>query len=105
MPNGKPGYFSLYAFAWNMPPDTAPVAYASNGPGNEVTSPLVFQFPKKEQPKYLVRDLEINDAFVNKVVNELDPNGSGDPVARFVKINNEMRKTNNKTLFDLRTKT
>src|SRR6201986_4360147 len=42
---------------------------------------------------------------MQKVVNELDPNGSGDPVARFVKINNEMRKANNKTLFDLRTKT
>jgi len=105
MPNGKPGYFSLFAFAWNMPPDTAPVAYASNGAGNDVTSPLVFQFPKKEQPKYTIHDLQLNDAFINKVVNELDPNGSGDPVARFVKINNEMRKANNKTLFDLRTKT
>ncbi len=105
MPNGKPGYFSLFAFAWNMPPDTAPVAYAANGPGNEVTSPLVFQFPKKEQPKYTIRDLQITDAFINKVVNELDPNGSGDPVARFVKINNEMRKANNQTLFDLRSKT
>jgi len=105
MPGGKPGYFSLFAFAWNMPPDTAPIAYASNGPGNEATSPLVFQFPKKEQPKYSVRDLQINDAFMHKVVDELDPHGSGDYVTRFVKINNDMRKANNQTLFDLRTKT
>jgi murein DD-endopeptidase MepM/ murein hydrolase activator NlpD len=105
MPNGKPGYFSLFAFAWNMPPDTAPVAYASNGPGNAVTSPLVYQFPKKEQPKYSVRDLQITDAFMHKVVDELDPHGSGDYVTRFVKINNDMRKANNQTLFDLRTKT
>ena len=105
MPGGKPGFFSLFAFAWNMPPDTAPVAYASNGTGNDVTAPLVFQFPKKEQPKYTVHDLQITDAFMNKVVNELDPNGTGDLVARFVKINTEMRKANNKTLFDLRTKT
>ncbi len=24
MPGGKPGMFSLFAFAWNMPPDTVP---------------------------------------------------------------------------------
>ncbi len=105
MPGGKPGMFSLFAFAWNMPPNTAPVVYASVGPGNEVTSPIVFQFPKKEQPRYTVHDLQINDTFLQKVVNELDPNGSGDPVARFVKINGTMRRENNKTLADLRLKT
>jgi murein DD-endopeptidase MepM/ murein hydrolase activator NlpD len=105
LPSGKQGYFSLFAFAWNMPSGTAPVAYASNGTGNDATSPLVYQFPKKEQPVYTVHDLQISDAFLNKVVNELDPNGSGDPVARFVKINNEMRRSNNKTLADLRFKT
>jgi len=104
MPGGNPGMFSLYAFAWNMPPGTAPVAYASNG-GLEATSPLVVQFPKKEQPHYTTHDLQISDAFMQKVVNELDPSGSGDPVARFVKINSEMRRANNQTLADLRLKT
>ena len=42
---------------------------------------------------------------MQKVINELDPNGSGDPVARFVKINSEMRRANNKVLSDLRFKT
>ena len=51
MPGGKPGLFSLYAFAWNMPTDTVPLVYASNGAGNDVTSPFVVVFPKKEQPK------------------------------------------------------
>jgi|ERR1035437_359746 murein DD-endopeptidase MepM/ murein hydrolase activator NlpD len=60
---------------------------------------------KKEQPKYTVHDLRVSDAFMLKVVGELDPNGSGDPVTRFVKINNEMRRANNKTLSDLRFKT
>jgi murein DD-endopeptidase MepM/ murein hydrolase activator NlpD len=104
MPGGKPGYFSLFAFAWNMPPNTAPLVYAAN-PGSEVTGSMVYQFPKKEQPKYRVRDLQIDDAFMQKVVNELDPNGSGDIVDRFVKINSEMRRANNKTLADLRFKT
>ncbi len=105
MPGGKPGLFSLFAFAWNMPPDTVPLVYASNGTGNDVTSPLVVVFPKKEQPKYTTHDLQVSDAFLQKVVNELDPNGSGDPVARFVKINSEMRRANNQTLSDLRLKT
>jgi murein DD-endopeptidase MepM/ murein hydrolase activator NlpD len=105
MPGGKPGLFSLFAFAWNMTPDTVPVVYASNGPGNEAIAAMAVQFPKKEQPHYTNHDLQVSDAFLNKVVNELDPGGSGDPVARFVKINNEMRKANNQTLFDLRTKT
>jgi hypothetical protein len=105
MPGGKPGMFSLYAFAWNMPLDTAPMVYAGNGTGSDVTSPLVAIFPKKEQPRYTTHDLQLSDAFVQKVVNELDPNGSGDMIARFVKINNEMRKANNQTLSDLRLKT
>jgi murein DD-endopeptidase MepM/ murein hydrolase activator NlpD len=105
MPGGKSGLFSLFAFAWNMPQGTIPVVFASNGAGNDVTSPINFQFPKKEQPKYTVHDLQVSDAFMQKVVGELDPNGSGDPVARFVKINSEMRRANNKTLADLQYKT
>ena len=105
MPGGKEGMFSMYAFAWNMPPDTVPMVYAANAAGNDVTSPLVVIFPKKEQPKYSTHDLQVSDAFLNKVINELDPNGTGDPAARFVKINSEMRKANNKTLADLQYKT
>jgi murein DD-endopeptidase MepM/ murein hydrolase activator NlpD len=88
-----------------MPPTTIPLVYASNGAGNDVTSPLTVVFPKKEQPHYTVHDLQVSDAFMQKVIGELDPNGSGDPVARFVKINSQMRKANNKTLADLQYKT
>jgi murein DD-endopeptidase MepM/ murein hydrolase activator NlpD len=105
MPGGKPGFFSLFAFAWNMPASTVPLVFASNGTGTAVTSPIVFQFPKKEQPKYTVHDLQVSDQFMQKVIGELDPNGSGDPVQRFVKINSEMRRANNKVLSDLRLKT
>jgi murein DD-endopeptidase MepM/ murein hydrolase activator NlpD len=104
-PGGKPGLFSLFAFAWNMPAGTIPKVFAKNGAGNDVTTPINFQFPKKEQPKYTVHDLQVSDAFMQKVVGELDPNGSGDLVARFVRINNEMRRANNKTLSDLQFKT
>jgi hypothetical protein len=71
-PGGKPGFFSLFAFAWNMPPATVPLVYASNGAGNGVTSPIVFQFPKREQPKYTVHNLQISDQFMQKVIGELE---------------------------------
>jgi hypothetical protein len=105
MPGGKPGLFSLFAFAWNMAPGTTPLVFASNGAGNDVTTPLTVIFPKKEQPVYTKHELQISDQFMQKVLGELDPNGTGDPAARFVKINSEMRKANNKTLADLRFKT
>lgn len=105
LPGGQPGMFSLYAFAWNMSPGTVPVVFASNGAGSDVTSPLVVQFPKREQPKYVTHDLQVSDAFLQKVVSELDPNGAGDPVERFVRVNSEMRRSNNQTLSDLRLKT
>jgi murein DD-endopeptidase MepM/ murein hydrolase activator NlpD len=105
MPGGKPGLFSLFAFAWNMPEGTTPVVFASNGAGNDVTTPLTVIFPKKEQPVYTQHTIQVTDQFMQKVLGELDPNGTGDAVARFVKINSEMRKANNKTLADLRLKT
>ncbi len=104
MPGGKPGYFSLFAYAWNTREGTAPLVYAAN-PGSEVTGSMVYEFPKREQPKYRVRDLQLDDKFIQKVVNELDPNGTGDMVERFVRINSEMRRANNKVLSDLRFKT
>lgn len=105
MPGGKPGMFSLFAFAWNAPADAMPLVFAANGSGNEVTTPIAVQFPKKEQPRYSIHPIQLDDRFMQKVVGELDPSGSGDLVPRFVRINSEMRKENNKTLSDLRLKT
>ncbi|HLJ46774.1 MAG TPA: M23 family metallopeptidase [Bryobacteraceae bacterium] len=100
---GKPNErFSMFAFPWDLPVSTAPFVYATNPTGTQAVGHFWFKvFPKK----FRKRDLEINDAFLNKVVNEIDPNGSGDLVARFLKINGEMRRQNNKTLADLRDKT
>jgi murein DD-endopeptidase MepM/ murein hydrolase activator NlpD len=92
----------LFAYPWDTPIDTAPVVFARNGAGTEATARFWFKiFPKK----FRMRDLTIDDAFLNKVVNQIDPNGHGDLLARFLKINGEMRRENNKTLADLRFKT
>ena len=105
MPGGKPGLFSLFAFAWNTAPGTTPLVYASVGSGNDTATPLTVVFPKKEQPVYTQHQIQLTDQFMQKVLGELDPNGTGDPVARFVRINSEMRQQNNRTLASLRFKT
>ena len=105
MTGGKPGLFSLFAFAWNMPVETRPMVYASNAAGNDVATPLTVVFPKREQPVYTQHQIQVTDQFMQKVLSELDPNGSGSPVERFRKVNNEMRRANNKILADLRLKT
>ncbi len=92
----------LFAYPWDLPTDTVPIVYAKNPGGTEATARFWFKvFPKK----FRMRDLTIDDKFLDKVVNQIDPGGSGDLLARFLKINGEMRRANNKTLADLRFKT
>jgi murein DD-endopeptidase MepM/ murein hydrolase activator NlpD len=94
--------FSLFAFPWDVPADTVPVVYAKNGSGAEATARFWFKvFPKK----FRQRDLPLDDTFLHKAVTELDPNGTGDLVERFLKINRQMRTENNAYLSDLRLKT
>lgn len=101
----KPGSsterFALFAFPWDTPPDTVPVVYLRNPAGTEVTARFWFKvFPKKVRH----RDLPIDDAFMEKVVNQIEPGGSSDLLSRFLKINGDMRRANNQTLADLRLK-
>ena len=94
--------FSLFAYPWDLPADVVPVVFARNPAGAEATARFWFKvFPKK----FRSRDLPIDDAFLEKVVNQIEPGGSGDLLARFLKINGEMRRQNNKTIADLRLKT
>jgi murein DD-endopeptidase MepM/ murein hydrolase activator NlpD len=102
----KPGSaterFSLFVLSWDLPPATEPVVYAKNLAGTESTAHFWFKvFPKK----FRARELPIDDQFLNKVVNQIDPSGSGDLLSRFLKINREMRRENNATLANLRTRT
>jgi murein DD-endopeptidase MepM/ murein hydrolase activator NlpD len=93
---------ALFAYPWDLARDTQPVVFVRNSAGTEAKATFWYKiFPKK----FRARDLTIDDAFLSKVVNQIDPSGSGDLVARFLKINGEMRVENNKTLADLRLKT
>jgi murein DD-endopeptidase MepM/ murein hydrolase activator NlpD len=93
--------FSLFAFPWDVPADTVPIVYARNPSGAEATARFWFKvFPKQ----FRSRELPIEDPFLQKVVTELDPNGSGELIDRFLKINRDMRAQNNQFLADLRLK-
>jgi hypothetical protein len=94
--------FALFAFPWDTAAGTVPVVFARNPSGAEATARFWFKvFPKR----FRTRDLELPDSFLQKVVGELDPNGPGDLVERFLKINGEMRRQNNQALADLRLRT
>lgn len=102
----KPGStterFSLFAYPWDLAAETVPVVFVRNVAGTEATATFATKiFPKK----FRKRDIELSDAFLNKVVNEIDPGGAGEPIDRFLKINRDMRRENNETLRNLRTKT
>ncbi len=93
---------ALFAYSWDLAPTVAPFVYAKNAAGEQARAEFWFKiFPKK----FRARDLVIDDRFLEKVVNQIDPNGSGDLLPRFLKINGDMRRENNKTLADLRLKT
>ena len=101
-PSQSGSRFSLFAYPWDLGDNVAPVVYAGNPTGTEATARFWYKlFPKK----FRSRDLPIDDAFLDKVVNQIDPGGSGDLLSRFLKINGEMRRKNNQTLADLRLKT
>jgi murein DD-endopeptidase MepM/ murein hydrolase activator NlpD len=93
---------SLFAFPWDMPLKTQPVVFVRNAAGNVATATFWFKITPK---KFRSRDLAIDDQFLNKVVNQIDPGGSGDLLTRFLRINSQLRRENNQTLANLRQKT
>jgi hypothetical protein len=98
--------FSMFAYAWDLPPALTPMVYARNQVGTEATGRFWFKlFPKK----FRERDFVLDDALMEKLVNNIDPGGTLAPgpdlLSRFLKINGEMRRKNNQQLADLRTRT
>ncbi|HEV2447093.1 MAG TPA: M23 family metallopeptidase [Candidatus Sulfopaludibacter sp.] len=107
MPGGNPNErFAMFAYSWELPPDITPVVFARNLAGTEATAHFWFKlFPKK----FRVRDFELTDALMEKLVNSVDPTGQvlpgKDMLSRFLYINGDMRRKNNQQLADLRFKT
>ncbi len=94
--------FSLFALPWDQPADARLSVYASNPTGTVAQGTFWYKtFPKV----FRTRDIEISDAFLNKVEADIDPNGSGDPLQRFLHINRDLRKQNNEQLSKMRDQT
>ena len=103
---GEPGSskhrFSLFPFSWDVSPDAIPLAFARNGAGTEVTTPFTVKlFPKRFRSSNIV----VTDDNLRKVVNDLDPDGSGSLPDRFVKLNRDLRRANTQQIYELRTHT
>jgi len=100
VPGGKQRV-ALFAFPWDLSPDTNAVVYAANPAGEATADFLLHVKPKK----FRQRDIEITDAFLQHVVHDVDPDGSGDLLERFLKMNRDLRKSNGETLYNLRQQT
>jgi murein DD-endopeptidase MepM/ murein hydrolase activator NlpD len=101
-PDSSASRFALFAYPWDVTPDTTPVAFAKNGAGTEVTTTFWTKvFPKR----FRESTIQLTDRNMQKVVGELDPEGTGSLVDRFVKLNREMRRENSQTIYNLRSNT
>jgi murein DD-endopeptidase MepM/ murein hydrolase activator NlpD len=107
LPGGDPSRrFAMFAYPWDLTPDVAPLVFARNQAGTEATAHFTYKlFPKK----FRVRDFEVSEALMEKLVNSVDPTGQLAPgkdlLSRFLYINGELRRKNNQQLADLRFKT
>ena len=96
--------FSLFAMFYNLPVNTPMYVYAGNPSGATARANFWYKvFPKK----FRSSTIALESMNVDRIVNQIDPDHKipGDTIQRFISINNEMRKKNNKTLSDLRFQT
>jgi len=98
--------FAMFAYPWDLAADVTPLVYARNAAGTEATGHFWFNlFPKK----FRVRDFDLSDTLMQKLVDSVDPTGQLAPgpdlLSRFLKINGELRRKNNQQMADLRFKT
>ena len=101
-PENSQHRFSMFPFPWNVSPDTIPLAFARNGAGTEVTTTFWTKvFPKS----FRSSDINVTDKDLTKVVGELDPDGTGSLIERFVKLNKNLREANTQQIYELRKKT
>ena len=101
-PDNSNHRFSLFPFPWNVAADTIPVAFVRNSTGTEVTT----NFWAKVFPKtFRSSNIQLTDKNMQKVVGELDPDGTGSLADRFVKLNRKLREANTQTIYDLRKNT
>ena len=99
-PSGK--YLCLFAFPWNMAAaDFVPRVFATDDAGNEGSAGIYYH----TNPRKFPRDrIKVSQQFLdNKIVptfQHLFPSVT-DPLALYLKVNNELRQQNQQTIRDL----
>jgi len=93
---------AFFGYPWDTKPGEVPMVFVRNDAGAEVTERI---FHTVKRVPFRTRELMLSDQFLNKVLNELDKGGTGDVIARFVRVNADLRKANNSVLSELRNKT
>jgi murein DD-endopeptidase MepM/ murein hydrolase activator NlpD len=95
--------FALFALEYDWPADSPMTVVARDAAGNEATAEFWHKvFPKK----FRMRDLPLEDRFVQKVVRDImghtqEIKDQGDPVKTFVEINSTLRRMNHETVAKL----
>ena len=101
-PDNSNQRFSLFPYPWDVSPSTDPVAFARNAAGTEVTTTFwVKVFPKK----FKETNIQLTDEKMQKVLNDIDPGGTGTVLDRFIRLNREMRRANTQQIYNMRTNT
>ena len=104
LPNHPGQYFSIFALSYQLPVNTPIYVYASNPTGAIAKATFWYKvFPKK----FRASTIALESMHPDRIVSQIDPQNKipGDLVQRFVYINSQMRKVNNKALADLRFQT
>lgn len=98
-PGGVEGErLSLFAYPYDVEPQTVPVVFVRNPGGQEATAKFWHKiFPAK----FRSRKLEISDGFLEKVLSDVDPGGTGELVERFLRVNRMMRADNQRKIEEL----
>jgi murein DD-endopeptidase MepM/ murein hydrolase activator NlpD len=100
--NSENARFAMFAYPWDLEPGIEPQVYVRNPAGTEAHGHFWFKlFPKK----FRTDEIKLTDQVMNRLVDQITPNTTGDLLQRFLKINGEMRGANNKTLADMRMQT
>lgn len=101
-PGSKTERVAIFAVPWETPTDAEPVVYVRNPAGAEAIASIRCKISPR---RFRERDIAIDDRFLERVVNQIQPGGSGTLLARFLAINGDLRRVNNQALSELRTKT
>lgn len=104
VPGSDATLVSFFSIPWDADPDEPVTVFVKASDGRELTATVRMVI---ERRKFRARDIKIDDKFVHRVVGDIlgGNDGAADMLARFKKINSQVREANTKRLSELVAKT